>query len=137
MSFVGDFINYAVVMYINYKSEAFEKFQKFITDIRTKFKNKKKFSTFCVHSKFRHEFTVPETSEQNGVAERHYQTIVEKAKFLLIQANLSKTYWVKAIETANHIRNIVKKTDDKTLAFQMILNRHLNQKNLRICGCSA
>ena len=46
MSFVGDFSNNAVVKYINYKSEAFEKFWKFISDNRTKFKNKKNSAHF-------------------------------------------------------------------------------------------
>ena len=41
MIFVGDFSNCAVVKYINYKSESFENFQKFITDNRTICKNKK------------------------------------------------------------------------------------------------
>ena len=50
----------------------------------------------CRDSKITQEFTVPETPQQNGVAERFNPTLVEIGQCLLIQAQLPKKYWVRA-----------------------------------------
>ncbi len=51
------------------------------------------------------EHAVPKTPEQNGVAERLNRTLVESARSMLLDANLSKSYWAEAISTAVYIRN--------------------------------
>jgi hypothetical protein len=51
-------------------------------------------------------FTVPETPQQNGVAERFNRILVEIGRCLLIQAKLPKSCWVRALATAIHIRNL-------------------------------
>ena len=38
---------------------------------------KKSFNHFCANNKIKRDYTVPETSEQNGVAERYNRTVVE------------------------------------------------------------
>uniref|UniRef100_A0ABD2WE74 Integrase catalytic domain-containing protein n=1 Tax=Trichogramma kaykai TaxID=54128 RepID=A0ABD2WE74_9HYME len=50
-------------------------------------------------------FTVPHTSQQNGLAERKNRTLVETARCLLTQSGLPKSFWAEAIITANYIRN--------------------------------
>ena len=52
-----------------------------------------KFKDYCRDSKIKQEFTVPETPEQNGVAER-------------FNRKLPKRCWVRALSTAAHIRNL-------------------------------
>ena len=58
----------------------------------------RQFKEFCRDSKVKQEFTVPETPQQNGVAERFNRTLVEMGTVLtvLIQAKLPKKYWVRA-----------------------------------------
>ena len=55
------------------------------------------------------DYTVPETPEQNGVAERYNRTVVETARSLLIEPNFPKCYWLRAVDTAAYVRNLVKK----------------------------
>lgn len=45
------------------------------------------------------------TPEQNGTAERMNRTIVEKARCMLFDANLSVKYWAEAVATAVYIIN--------------------------------
>ena len=46
----------------------------------------KNFKNFCTNNKIKFEYTVPETPEQNGVAERYNRTVVETARSLLIES---------------------------------------------------
>jgi hypothetical protein len=53
----------------------------------------------------KHEMTVAYTPEQNGVAERRNRTLVEMARCMMIQSQLSSSFWAEAISTANYLRN--------------------------------
>ena len=50
-----------------------------------------------------HEFTVPKTPEQNGVAERMNRTLVESVRSMLIDAKLPQRFW--ALSTAVYLKN--------------------------------
>ncbi len=52
----------------------------------------KKFEEYLKKEGIRHEKTIPKTSEQNGVSERLNRTLVESARSMLLDANLSKCY---------------------------------------------
>jgi transposase InsO family protein len=49
----------------------------------------------------KHEMTVAYTPEQNDVAERRNRTLVEMARCMMIQSQLSPSFWAEAISTAN------------------------------------
>ena len=53
----------------------------------------------------RHEFTVPKTPQQNGVAERMNRTLVEAVRSMLSDAKLPKRFWAEALSTAVFLRN--------------------------------
>lgn len=53
----------------------------------------------------RHETTVQYTPEQNGLAERMNRSIVEKARSMLINANLPTSFWDEATSTTVHLIN--------------------------------
>ena len=97
------------------KSQAFEKFKEYVAEYGTPRRlrtdngaeyTSMQFKDYCRDSKIKQEFTVPETPQQNGVAKRFNRTLVEMGRSLLIQAKLPKRYWVRALSTADHIRNI-------------------------------
>ncbi|KRY07268.1 Retrovirus-related Pol polyprotein from transposon TNT 1-94, partial [Trichinella britovi] len=60
------------------------------------------FAEFLMRKGIRHERTIPETPQQNGVAERMNQTFVEKARTMLKDANLTPDLWAEAVGTANY-----------------------------------
>ena len=57
-------------------------------------------------------FTVPETLEQNGLADRFNRTLVEAPRCMLHESLLPKTYWFRVIATAAFVRNVVVKERD-------------------------
>ncbi|GJQ71472.1 hypothetical protein Trydic_g10106 [Trypoxylus dichotomus] len=50
-----------------------------------------------------HQFSNVYTPQQNGVAERYNRTVIERAKYMLLDANLEKAYWAKAVNMAVYI----------------------------------
>ena len=54
-------------------------------------------TTYCKEKGIKMETTVRYTLEQNGKAERLNRTLMEKARPMLIDGGLSKTYWAEAL----------------------------------------
>ena len=63
------------------------------------------FKSYCSKKGIRHEKTVPGTPQQNGVVERINCTIVEKVRGMLRMANLPKSFWCEAVQTACYLIN--------------------------------
>ena len=115
VTFIDEYTKYAVVKYMKNKSQVLDKFKEYVAENGTPRTLRTdngaeytagKFKQFCRDSKIRQEFTVPETPQQNGVAERFNRTLVEMGRCLLIQAKLPKKYWVRALDTAMYIQNL-------------------------------
>ena len=51
------------------------------------------------------EKTIPETLQQNGVAERINRTFNERARSMRLHARLPKTFWADAVSTAAYLIN--------------------------------
>src|SRR5690606_19654886 len=74
------------------------------TDNGTEYINRD-MSSFLEKSGIRHETSVEYTPEQNGLAERMNRTILERARSMLIGANLPKKYWGEAVSTGVYLIN--------------------------------
>ena len=93
----------AVVKPMKFKSEGLKKLkqyvgeesvpEKFRSDNAKKYKSQS-FEKFCVENLMKRELTVPETPQQNGVAERYNRTLAEVTRCYLIEGKLSEMYWV-------------------------------------------
>jgi hypothetical protein len=53
-----------------------------------------------------HRLYVPYTPQQNGMAERLNQTILNVTRCLIIHSGLPQSSWAKALQTASYIRNL-------------------------------
>lgn len=90
------------------------------------------------------EFTVRSTPEQNGVAERLNRTLLDKARTMVHDANLSKSFWSEALYTAVYTTNrsptrAFRFDDDrryKTPA-ELWSGKKPDISKLRIFGCTA
>jgi transposase InsO family protein len=60
------------------------------------------FESYLEKYGIKHEMTMAYTPEQNGVPERRNRTLVEMARCMMIQSQLSPSFWAKAISTANY-----------------------------------
>ena len=148
VSFIDEYTKYAVVKYMSNKSQVLDKFKEYVaengtprtlrTDNGAEYTSNK-FKEFCRDSKVKQEFTVPETPQQNGVAERFNRTIVEMGQYLLIQAKLSKKYWVRALDTATHIRNLTvsANSNEGKSPFELFTEKTARRNHLRVFGCTA
>ena len=58
---------------------------------------------------------------------------------LLIQAKLSKKYWVRALDTATHIRNLTvsANSNEGKSPFELFTGKTARRNHLRVFGCTA
>ena len=56
-------------------------------------------------NKIKHETYATHSPHQNGMAERHWRTLFEMGRCLLLPANLGKEFWHYAVMAAAYIRN--------------------------------
>ena len=107
---------------LTYKSEAYATTQEFFQFMRGRFLDKPirtfrtdgggeydgtKFQTLFRKYGIYHDTTTPYSPQQNGSAERMNRTLVESARAMLFQQNLSLRFWSDAIATAAHIYNLL------------------------------
>lgn len=117
--FVDDFTRKTFVYFLQSKHETVTRFaefkalvenqcNKFIkvlhTDNGSEYCNKA-FQTLLRKSGIYHRTSAPYTPEHNGLVERMNRTIIEKARCMLLDANLPKSFWAEAVSTAVHIIN--------------------------------
>ncbi|GJR87351.1 ribonuclease H-like domain-containing protein [Tanacetum coccineum] len=65
-------------------------------DNGTEFKNKE-MNQFCEMKGIKREFSVARTPQQNGVAERKNETLIEAARTMLADSKLPTTFWAEAV----------------------------------------
>lgn len=84
-----------------------------------------------------HQFSVPGSSQQNGVAERFNRTLRDKAKCMLEHSNLPADFWDEAIMTAAYVTNMVIRKDDTVSPIEKWTSRQPRYSHLRTFGCKA
>ena len=81
---------------------------------------------------------MPDTPQQNGLAERFNRTIIGSAKSMLHTAGLSYGFWVEAVRTASHVRNrSPSRVIDWKTPHDMLLSQAPDISYLRVFGCKA
>lgn len=123
MTFIDDYSRWCVVKMLKRKSEVFEQYKVLVENTGHKIKYlqldngkeyvNQEFDTFLRNNGIERRLTVMwasthsdrHTPEQNGIAEKKNRTLVEMARCLMIQSNLSSSFWGEVINTANYIRN--------------------------------
>lgn len=119
LTFVDDYSKMVFLYFLKEKSQVLEKFIEFknLMENQTGEKIKmirsdnggeycsKEFDNFCKVNGIMHQLTAPHTPEQNGVAERMNRTIIEKARCMMFDSELSLRAWAEACQMASYIRN--------------------------------
>ena len=96
------------------------------------------FEGFLRNEGIKHEYTIPKTPEQNGVAERLNRTLMEAVCCMLVDSGLRHCFWAEALFTASYLinRSPTKALSGKT-AFEAWFGKKPNVKHLRVFGCAA
>ena len=121
ITFIDDKTRRIFVYFLKTKSEVevFEAFKRFHamaerqsgrklktlrTDNGKEYMNKS-LTSFLQKEGIRHETSNGYTPQQNGLAERANRTIVEMARCLLFEGNMTKGFWAEAVSTAVYLIN--------------------------------
>ena len=153
VTFIDDYSRCCAVYFIKHKSEVFEKFKEFeavtsnesgesINTLRSDNGGEYLSTEFEIYLKskgIRHEYTVPYSPQQNGVAERLNRTLLESAKAMMSKANLPKMYWAEAIASAAYIRNRVPTAaiEDDITPFERWHGTQPDLSGMKVFGCTA
>ncbi|XP_070664630.1 uncharacterized protein [Malus domestica] len=137
------------VYFMRFKSEVFTIFKKFKTmvELQSGYQIKRlrsdrefeytshEFNAFCEDVGLEKQLTVAYSPQQNGIAERKNKTIIEMAKSMMHEKNMSYTFWGEAVNTSVYLLNRcpTKALDKKTL-FEVFSVRKPFVKHLKVFG---
>lgn len=117
--FKDDYSHFRFVYFLKHKSEVFEKCKSFVrlaekecghpirilqSDNGTEYVNDD-MKKFLDENGIRHRRSVPYTPEQNGSAEREMRTIMEAARTMIHDKDLSPKLWAEAVNCAVFVLN--------------------------------
>jgi transposase InsO family protein len=94
------------------------------------------FASYCVDEGVQRHYFAPYSLQQNGVVERHNQTVVGMARALLKQRGMPAVFWGEAVVTAVYIlnRSPTKALNGKT-SYEAWHGRKPTASHLWVFGC--
>ena len=117
IAFTDDYSGTVFTYFLKKKSNTVQAMEKFLADCSPFGKVKclrsdngsefmsEAFQSLLRKKGIRHETSCPYSPHQNGTAERHWRTLFEMARCLLLEKGLPKRMWPYAVQCAAHIRN--------------------------------
>ena len=150
MVLVDDYSRFTWVSFLRLKTEALKEFSKLCKEMQSfinlpivsvrsdhgKEFEQLGFDSWCANYGISHNFSAPNTPQQNGVVERKNRTLEDISRTMLLENNLSKGFWAEAVSTANYILNrclirpILKKTP-----YELYKGRKPNISYFKPFGC--
>ncbi|KAJ4721737.1 Retrovirus-related Pol polyprotein from transposon TNT 1-94 [Melia azedarach] len=99
--------------------------------------SRSEFDEFCKNEGIARHHTVRDTPQQNGVAERMNQTLLERARCMLSNAELTRRFWAEAVSTACYLINRGPHTGiNLKTPFEVWSGKPADYSNLRAFGCT-
>lgn len=149
ITFVDDYTRKVHVYFLKNKLNVLEVFKDYKSRVENELEGKIKavrtdneteycnqgFESFLRGNGIEHQTSTPYSPQLNGLAERMNRTLVERARCMLYDADLSKQFWAEALATAAYVvnRSPTKSIDGKT-PMEMWSGKKPNLSNLRIFG---
>lgn len=152
LTFIDDRSHYIWVYMVRRKSEVLKKFIEWkalvekssghkVQTLRTDNGGEycsNEFETYCKQEGIRHEFTIPKTPQQNGVAERMNRTLVETVRAMLDDSQLTRKFWAEALASAVYLRNRSPTTAVSGMTpYEAWTGEKPDVAHLRTFGCTA
>ncbi|KAL9986763.1 hypothetical protein ACROYT_G000956 [Oculina patagonica] len=146
IAFTDDYSGAIFVYFLKRKSDTVAATKKFLADTAPYGEVKcirsdnggefisQEFKSLLEKNKIKHEMSAPHSPHQNGTAERHWRTLFEMGRCLLLQANLGKGFWPYAVMAAAYIRNRCFNNRLKQTAYFAITGKKPNLSNMRVFG---
>ncbi|MCO5593129.1 hypothetical protein L7F22_047135 [Adiantum nelumboides] len=150
ITFIDDFTRFTIFKFLKDKSgptvlRAFQQYHTFVsTQLELQIKSLQSdngseyinipFRSYCESHGIFQRFTVPSTPQQNGLAERKNQTLLDSAQSLLAVAGLSNTFWEEAVATACYLQNRTYSRSIKAIPYTLWFNSPPDYASLRVFG---
>ena len=146
IAFIDDFSGTVFVYFLKSKSDTVQATETFLADCtrygqvkcmrsdnETEFTSDA-FQTLLRERGIKHETSSLYSPHQNGTAERHWRTLFETGRCLLIEKQLPKSMWPYAIQTAAHIWNRCYNTRIKNTPYFMLTGRKPDLTKMGVFG---
>ncbi|GJS14325.1 retrovirus-related pol polyprotein from transposon TNT 1-94 [Tanacetum coccineum] len=152
VTFIDDSSRKVWVYFLKNKSEVFNTFKKWKAVVENETNlwvkclksdnggeySSREFIEYCAENGIRMLKTVPETPQQNGVAERMNRTLNERAKSMRLHAGLPKMFWEDSVTTVAYLIN---HGPSVPLGFQILeeewQGKEVSLVHLRVFGCDS
>ncbi|KAE8703180.1 BTB/POZ domain-containing protein [Hibiscus syriacus] len=93
------------------------------------------FKNFKAKEDIKRQFTVANTPQQNGVAERMNRTLLERTRAMLRDAGLEKSFWAEAVNTTCYLVNRAPSTTiELKTPMEMWTRKPADYSNLHVFG---
>jgi hypothetical protein len=150
VSFIDDYSRKTWIYLLKAKNEVFGKFKEFKALVENLTKRKIKilqsdnggeftseeFNEYCKEAGIKRELSTPYNLQQNGVAERKNQTIMEVVKAMIHDQDLPMHLWAEATKIAVYVQNrIPHKVLENMTPEEMFLGEKPKVCHLRIFVC--
>jgi Reverse transcriptase (RNA-dependent DNA polymerase)/Integrase core domain len=151
ITFTDDYSRYGYVYLMRHKSEAFDKFKEFKTEVEKQLGKSIKalrsdrggeyltteFLDHLVESGILSEWTPPGTPQLNGVSERRNRTLLDMVRSMVSCTDLPISFWGYALETAAFILNRAPTKAVEGTPFEKWHGKKPVLSFLKIWGCEA
>lgn len=150
LNFIDDFTHFTVAYALRYKSEVLKHFKMFKAMAESHFNQRvnrfrcdngreyisNEIKEYFESNGIQYEFTIRYTPQQNGVAERMNRTIIEKARYMMLNSNTSKSFWTEAVLAAVYLinRSPTSALQDNVPA-ELWYGERPDLRKLRVFGC--
>ena len=149
ITFTDDLSRYGYVYLMKHKSEAFEKFKEFQSEVQNQLGKKIKFLRSDRGGEYMsHEFddhlkscgivpqlTPPGTPQRNGVSERRNRTLLDMVRSMMSRTDLPLSFWGYCLETAAFTLNRVPSKSVEKTPHEMWTGKRPSLSFLKIWGC--
>jgi transposase InsO family protein len=151
ITFTDDHSRYGYIYLMRHKSESFEKFKEFKNEVENQLDRKIKalrsdrggeylsheFGDYLKEYGIVPQLTPPGTPQWNGVSERRNRTLLDMVRSMMSQADLPKSFWGFALETAAFTLNRVPSKSVEKTPYETWFGRKPSMSFLKIWGCEA
>jgi transposase InsO family protein len=148
ITFSDDLSRYGYVYLMKHKSETFEKFKEFQSEVENQRGNKigtlrsdrggeylsHEFSSHLKSCRIIPQLTPPTTPQRNGVSERRNQTLLDMVRSMMRQSDLPLSFWGYALETATFTLNRVPSKSVIKTSYEMWAGKTPSLSFLKIWG---
>ncbi|WVZ84921.1 LOW QUALITY PROTEIN: hypothetical protein U9M48_031890, partial [Paspalum notatum var. saurae] len=149
ITFIDDYSRFGYVYLFKHKSEGFDVLKRFKTEVENQLNKTIKvlrtdrgreyttriLNDFCKEHGIIHQYTMPYTPQQNGVAERRNRTLMNMVRSMMAYSDLPMSFWGEALHTAVYLLNHSPSKAVTVTPYELWTGRKPSLRHL--AGCNA